>query len=94
MSWTQEKVQETLKQLQENVALNSAFREKLTTNANSAIEELAGILVPAGLEINIVDANEADLTIILPKTPTDELSDNDLEAVAGGKNFSPGGLLY
>ena len=94
MSWTQEKIQETVNQLQEKAVSDAAFREKLTTSPSSAIEEIAGIQVPAGFKINIVDANEADLTIALPKVQNDELSDHDLEAVAGGKNFSPGGLLY
>jgi len=86
MSWTQEKAQETLLQVQKKAESDAAFREKLKTNPNAAIEEIAGIQVPAGFKINIVDANDADLTIALPKTKSDELSDADLESVAGGKS--------
>jgi len=86
MSWTQKKVQETLIQLQEKATTDAAFREQLKTNPNAAIEAVAGIQIPSGFKINIVDANDADLTIALPKTKSDELSDNDLEAVAGGKS--------
>jgi len=85
MSWSQEKIQETVKQLQEKAETDSSFREQLKTNPNTAIEEIAGIQVPVGFKVNIVDANDADLTIALPKTKSDELSDSDLEAVAGGK---------
>ena len=85
MSWTQEKVQETVTQLQEKAATDASFRASLKENPNAAIEKIAGIQVPAGFKINIVDANDADLTIAIPKTKSDELSDADLEAVAGGK---------
>ena len=88
MSWTQEKAQETLLQVQKKAESDAAFREKLKTNPNAAIEEIAGIQVPAGFKINVVDANDADLTIALPKTKSDELSDNDLESVAGGKSVT------
>jgi len=92
MSWSQEKIQATVKQLQEKAVLDLSFRESLKANPNETIEKIARIQVPAGFKINIVDANEADLTIVLPKTPNDELSDNDLEVVAGGKGYT--GLLF
>ncbi len=94
MSWSQEKVQETVKQIQEKSAIDASFRASLKANPNAAIEKIAGIQIPAGFRVNVADANEADLTIALPKTKSDELSDADLEAVAGGKLASPiGGVI-
>ncbi len=86
MSWTQEKIQETISQLQEKATSDASFRASLISNPNESIEKISGIQVPAGFKINVVDANEADLTIALPKMKSDELSDSDLESVAGGKS--------
>jgi len=94
MSWSQEKVQETVKQIQKKAASDASFRASLIANPNSSIEEIAGIQIPAGFRVNVADANEADLTIALPKMQNNELSDSDLEAVAGGKTTDttvPGG---
>ena len=86
MAWTQEKIQEVSKTIGEKVTQDVAFRKRCKTNINSVVEELSGLQVPNGFKINVIDSDDADLTIALPKMQTDELSDSDLESVAGGKS--------
>ena len=85
MAWTEEKIQEIAKAIHDKSMVDMEFRTRFKTDPNGVIEEIAGVQVPAGFKINVVDSEDADLTIALPRRATDELSDNELEAVAGGK---------
>jgi len=87
MSWTQEKIKETVAAIKEKSA-DATFRASLKANTNATIEDVAGLQLPNGFTIQVADANDADLTIALPKSNNDELSDSDLESVAGGKDSS------
>lgn len=85
MAWTEEKVQEVAKSIQDKAMTDVAFRTRFKTDPNTVIEEVSGLQVPAGFKIRVVAPEDADLTIALPKIETGELSDMELEAVAGGK---------
>ena len=86
MAWTEEKIQEIAKAIHDKSMVDMEFRTRFKTDPNAVIEEISGLQVPAGFKIRVVAPEDADLTIVLPKIETDELSDNDLEAVAGGKS--------
>lgn len=86
MAWTEEKIQEVAKSIQDKAMADVAFRTRFKADPNAVIEEISGLQVPAGFKIKVVAPEDADLTIALPKIETDELSDNELEAVAGGKS--------
>jgi len=85
MSWTQEKIEATLKSVVEKAQVDAVFREKLKYDPKEVLETEAGEVIPESLRIAIVDQNDADLVITLPKIQSNELSDADLEQVAGGK---------
>jgi len=85
MAWTQDKIQEVVKTVQEKAATDAAFKARVKADPKTVAEEISGLQVPAGFKIKAVDMDEADITVILPKTRSDELSDMELEAVAGGK---------
>ena len=86
MAWTQEKVESTLKSVVEKAQEDAAFREKLKSSPKEALEAEAGEMIPEFIRIAVVDQNDADIVITLPKVQSDELSDADLEQVAGGKS--------
>jgi len=86
MAWTQEKIQEVAKSIQDKAMTDTAFRARFKADPNAVIEEVSGLQVPAGFKIRVIAPEDADLTIALPKLETDELNDNELEAVAGGKS--------
>ena len=67
---------------------DDAFRQRLLKNPKAAIEEGSGIQLPEGIEIRAVEETPDTVYILLPGRPADvragELSDRELESVAGG----------
>jgi len=65
-----------------------AFREQLLTNPRAAIATFTGRKeseIPAELDFAVVE-NHATATLVLPDPINAELSDADLETVAGGSD--------
>ena len=48
-----------------------------------------GIAVPAGMAVTVLENTDKQFHLVLPSVPTDELSDEALEAVAGGRFCRP-----
>ena len=86
MPWTQEKLQTILENVVIKAQKDPLFREKLKSNPKEALAAEAGEMIPEFIRIAIVDQNDTDIVITLPKVQSDELSDADLEHVAGGKS--------
>jgi len=84
MAWTQEKIEATLQKVLKKAQEDVAFREKLKQCPKQILEEEGGEAIPEPIRLMIVDQNDTDFVITLPKTHGDELSDMDLEGVAGG----------
>jgi len=66
---------------------DEAFRESLLANPKFAVERALGTTLPERLEVVLLRETEDLMYIVLPKEfPSDvaNLSDNELEAVAGG----------
>ena len=73
---------------------DQAFKEKLLNNPKAVLEEELGSPLPETMNVRIIEETEDTIYISLPKKPeeisSEELSEEDLEAVAGGvKGFSP-----
>ncbi len=64
-----------------------AFKAELIANPAAALKA-EGIDVPAGMAVAVVENTDKLFHLVLPPVPTDELSDEALNAVAGGaKNY-------
>ena len=64
---------------------DSEFKAELLKNPRTVAQEM-GIAIPDGLEIKILDNKPDEINVIVPfNSASGELSDADLEAVAGGK---------
>ena len=94
MAWTQEKIEATLQSVVEKAQADAVFREKLKSNPKEVLAAEAGEAIPEFIRIAIVDQNDTDIVITLPKVQSDELSDADLEQVAGGKSDLTCGGTY
>ena len=61
-----------------------AFRQALLKNSKAAIEKEFGVKLPAGAELKVVEETATTNYLVLPASAEGELSDADLEKVAGG----------
>ena len=71
-------------------AQDEAFREALIRNPKETLSQFLGTELPAELRVTIVENSPSELTLVIPPKLTDELSDEALEDVAGGR----GDLLW
>jgi|28_taG_2_1085356.scaffolds.fasta_scaffold00105_5 hypothetical protein len=83
-NWSEQDQKSAVSALMERCASDSAFREKAMADPNAAIKEVSGKDLPEGFKLRLVSNEGADLTLVLPDPISEELSDADLEAVAGG----------
>jgi len=86
MSWTQEEIQATVQKVTVKAGSDAAFRKLALSDINSAVKEVSGKEIPAGFRINVIDGAGYHANIVLPeaKSSADELSETELESVAGG----------
>lgn len=70
---------------------DDAFKQELVSQPNAVIERELGITLPEGAEIRVLEQEDNIRYLILPMQPDsldgDELSEEQLEAVAGGFSF-------
>lgn len=84
--WTEASAEETIQKLLRRSAVDPAFRQLCLQSPEQAVREIADRDLPEGYHLRLVENAGADLTIVLPDPVASvELSDAELEAVAGGK---------
>jgi hypothetical protein len=60
-----------------------AFKAKLLADPHAALKD-AGVSVPAGVTVKVVENTDTHVHLVLPPKPTGDLSDAELDKVAGG----------
>ncbi|MFP4661663.1 MAG: NHLP leader peptide family RiPP precursor [Halanaerobiales bacterium] len=85
------KLEKVITELMERAARDEEYRELVLKDSAKAIEEIApGLELPDDFTVRFIEGDpEADLTIVLPPLKT-ELSDEELDDVAGGSGHSIG----
>ena len=66
---------------------DAAFKAKLLADPHATLTE-AGVAVPEGVTVKVVENTDSHFHLVLPPKPTGELSDEALDKVAGGTLFS------
>ena len=85
MELTQERINEIYLEVQKLAVTDEGFREQLLQNPNAAIEKVAGFELPESFKFNVIEHDPAYIaTFALPPVGLDEITDEDLEKVAGG----------
>ena len=79
----QQKAQERMAEVLSRSVSDVEFRQQLVTNPRAALSAHFGKEIPESFKIRFVDA-QGTPTVVLPEAATGELSEADLEAVAGG----------
>lgn len=68
---------------------DAAFKQRLMTNPRAAFVEATGVTPPASLTLVAHENTPTSISLVIPYVAgTGELSDRDLEQVAGGKGSS------
>jgi hypothetical protein len=63
-----------------------AFKAQLIADPVAACKA-EGMDVPDGMTMTVVEDNDTHVHLVLPPAPTDEISDEALESVAGGRSL-------
>jgi|GEM_PF-1320501 len=71
-------------EIRDRAAKDTQFRQDLLTKPSATISTFIGTQVPSDVTIRFVENEGADLTVVLPDFDSNELSDEELEAAAGG----------
>jgi hypothetical protein len=69
---------------------DEAFHKAILSDANAVYEKELGRKLPAGIKIKVLEDDAHTVHFVIPQKPANaaELSDQDLEAVAGGSKAS------
>ncbi len=76
---------------------DESFRQRLIEDPKGAVEQELGRRLPEEVRVVTVEETADTIYLVLPSTPMaggggGELSDPDLESVAGGYDIAPGGF--
>ena len=88
LDWTQEEAQRTLDEIKKRSATDPEFRALTLSNPNAAIAKVNPKKLPAGFQAKFIDNSGTTKSFVLPDpvARVEELSDAELEGVAGGDN--------
>lgn len=84
-----EQLNQKIGQIMARCWIDEDFKQRLLRDTSAVLRE-QGMEVPEGVSVNIVENTDQVIHYVLPPNPKTELSDADLDTVAGGKTQPPG----
>lgn len=83
--WTEEEVEKAFVEVKKKAITDKKFRQTLLANPHKAIQEVTKKDVPTAVKIKIIESDPAyHMTFVLPQMVSADLSDDELEKIAGG----------
>ena len=84
---TQQEAEQAIQQIIKRAQTDAEYRQLCLSDPNAAATKATGKEMPAGYTLKFVENQGADLTVVLPDVIEEsaELSDTELDQVAGGK---------
>ena len=84
-AWTQGEVDKAISDVTRRAVRDRNFRRLLLQDPGKAIEQVSGRAVPEGYRIKVLEADsDYDSLFVLPPLVSKELTDSEIEEVAGG----------
>ena len=88
MGWTQKEIENAFVAVRKKAVTDKSYRQKVLSDPKAAIKALTGKDVPAGIQIKVIENDpKYAMTFVLPEMISEEISEKDLEKVAGGGCF-------
>ncbi|MCK9224620.1 MAG: NHLP leader peptide family RiPP precursor [Candidatus Muirbacterium halophilum] len=86
MNWTNAEVKKVLNQIKSKAATDKEFRKKVLLEPEIVIKDISGKQIPSNFKISIIENKKGiDQTYVLPDFIGEELTDEQLDNVAGGR---------
>ena len=84
---TSQEAEQAIEKIVKRAQTDSEFRQLCLDSPNTAAQKASGKDIPEGFTLRFVENQGADMTVVLPDLvdASAELSDTELEQVAGGK---------
>lgn len=82
--WTKEELGKAILEVKKKAITDSVFRKLALTDAAAAVKEITGKELPDGLRLKFVENEGVHMTIVLPDMVEGEISEDELDQVAGG----------
>jgi hypothetical protein len=84
--WTKEKVDNTIQIIMQKASTDLKFRKSVIADPEKAIFDITGENIPEGFKIKVIENYAGyDQTFVLNEFMEEELSDEELDNVAGGR---------
>ena len=85
VSWTEQDVADAIRLVSRKATTDKDFRKLVLASPHEAIKKVSGKDVPAGFKLKVIENSPGvDQTYVLPDFRGRELSEDELEKVAGG----------
>ena len=82
--------QEVIQKIIDRAANDAAYKQELTDNPKAVLAQ-EGFNIPEDIQVTVLEETPTHFTFVLPMTPqVEELSESDLESVAGGAAATQG----
>mgnify|MGYP001584005813 CR=1 FL=1 len=90
-TWSRQDVERAIAEIAKRSSGDAEFRKRTLENPGAVIAEVSGKALPPGYAIEIIESRPGiDWTYVLPPPRDGELSDEELDKAAGGRDCRPG----
>ena len=86
--WSKEDAEKIIFDLKKLAMKDSVFRKMCLANAAAAVKAVSGKELPEGMKVKFIENDGNHMTIVLPDMVDGEMSESDLDSVAGGTAYS------